>query len=113
MYGCLLPLYSPQGSSTVFSVPGYNEHVCSVPIAFTARSGHPVDFLNFGPLMTSLPMSNCTSKGWQWLISTLGLFSAWAGSLACATACPGHHSDVFDHSDVFEASRKQQGGVST
>lgn len=112
MYGCLLPLYSPLGSSTVFSVPGHIEEVFSVLIAFTARSGHPVDSLNFEALTTSLPISDCTSKGWQWLISALGLFFAWAGSSAWATACPRPHSDAFDHSDFFEACRKEWGCVS-
>lgn len=113
IYGCLLPLYSSVGSNTVFSVSDHSEHVSSVPIALTARSRHPVDSLNFGVLTTSLLISDCTSKGWQWLISYLGLFSAWAETLAWATAYLRHHSDVFGHSDAFKASWKQQGCASS
>lgn len=32
MYGCLLPLYSPLGSSTVFSVPGHTEMFSLSPL---------------------------------------------------------------------------------
>lgn len=64
-----------------------------------------VDSLKFGALTTDLPISDCTSKGWQRLISALGLFSARAGS--SGWACPRHHSDV------FEAFRKQRGCISS
>lgn len=113
MYGCLLPLCSSIGSNTVISVPGHSEHVFSVLIALTARSRHPVDSLNFEALTTFLLISHGTSGGWQWLISDFGLFSAWAETLAWATACPRHRGGIFDHSDAFKASHKQRGCASS
>lgn len=108
MYGCLLPLYSPLGSSTVFSVPDHSEHIFSVAIALTARSRH---------LWFSLNQPPCTWLCIQRLAMAdlcFGPLFGWDRELGLSNSQPQAPQWCLPQiSDIFEASQKQRGCVSS